>query len=110
MVDMRSVAVLGAGIAGLIAAHGLRRAGYSVTLYSDRTPEQWLTSRPTGTAARFGPALAYERELGLAHWEAQAARRVIGALTGEWWLRSVVAGALGVVGSQLRKKLLRGVR
>jgi hypothetical protein len=42
--------------------------------------------------------------------DAGAARRVIGALTGEWWLRSVVAGALGVVGSQLRKKLLRGVR
>jgi len=50
---MRPIAIVGSGIAGLVAAHGLRRAGYGVTLYSDRTPEQWLNeSRPTGTAAR----------------------------------------------------------
>ena len=67
---MREIAIVGSGIAGLIAAHGLRRAGYGVTLYSDRTPEQWLhESRPTGTAARFDLALSYERELGLNHWD-----------------------------------------
>jgi 2-polyprenyl-6-methoxyphenol hydroxylase-like FAD-dependent oxidoreductase len=72
---MRSVAVVGSGISGLLTAHGLRRAGIDVTLYSDRTAEQWLTTaRPTGTAARFAPALDYERELGLNHWEAQAPR------------------------------------
>lgn len=69
---MRSVAIIGAGIAGLLAAHGLRRAGYEVTLFSDRTPEQWLAARPTGTAARFAPALAYERELELDHWADEA--------------------------------------
>lgn len=70
---MRSIAVIGSGIAGLLTAHGLRRAGHEVTLFSDRTPEQWLReSRPTGTAARFEAALAYERELGLNHWEAKA--------------------------------------
>ncbi|MCA9689815.1 MAG: FAD-dependent oxidoreductase, partial [Myxococcales bacterium] len=69
---MRRVAVIGSGIAGLLAAHGLRRAGYEVTLYSDRTAEAWLAARPTGTAARFAPAIAYERELGLHHWEAEA--------------------------------------
>lgn len=68
---MRRIAVVGSGIAGLLTAHGLVRAGYAVTLFSDRTAEQWLRDvRPTGSAARFAPALAYERELGLAHWDA----------------------------------------
>jgi hypothetical protein len=71
---MRRVAIIGAGIAGLTTAHGLRRAGYEVTLFSDRTADQWLTGRPTGTAARFAPALAYERELGLDYWEADASK------------------------------------
>jgi 2-polyprenyl-6-methoxyphenol hydroxylase-like FAD-dependent oxidoreductase len=69
----RRIAVVGSGQAGLVAAHGLVRGGHEVTLYSDRSAEQWLHgSRPTGTAARFELALAYERELGLAHWEAVA--------------------------------------
>jgi 2-polyprenyl-6-methoxyphenol hydroxylase-like FAD-dependent oxidoreductase len=67
---MRKIAIIGSGQAGLVCAHGLRKAGHAVTLYSDRTPEAWLSqSRPTGAAARFWPALAYERELGLNHWE-----------------------------------------
>jgi hypothetical protein len=67
---MRRIAIIGAGQAGLLTAHGLLKAGYDVTLYSDRTPEQWLNeSRPTGTAGRFAPTLDYERELGLNHWE-----------------------------------------
>ena len=68
---MPRIAIIGAGIAGLLAAHGLRRSGHEITLFSDRTPEQWLQSRPTGTAARFAPALAYERSLGLDHWHAE---------------------------------------
>ena len=67
---MRKIAIIGAGIAGLVTAHDLLRHGYEVTLYSDRSPDDFLNkSRPTGTAARFGPSLAYERELGLAHWD-----------------------------------------
>ncbi|HEX2059349.1 MAG TPA: styrene monooxygenase/indole monooxygenase family protein, partial [Thermoanaerobaculia bacterium] len=67
---MRRIAIVGSGIIGLIAAYGLRKKGHAVTLYSDRTPVQWLReSRPTGTAARFELALSYERELGLNHWE-----------------------------------------
>src|SRR5436190_11549164 len=72
---VRKIAIVGSGIVGLIAAHALRRHRYDVTLYSDRTPDQWLhESRPTGTAARFEMALSYERELGLNHWDAVAPR------------------------------------
>src|SRR5205085_8949024 len=72
---MRSAAIVGSGISGLAAAHGLLRAGFRVDLYSDRTPEQWLReSRPTGTAARFDLALSYERELGLNFWDDVAPR------------------------------------
>src|SRR5215212_10638562 len=75
MEGMRNIAIVGSGIIGLIAAHGLRRRGYAVTLYSDRTADQWLhESRPTGTAARFEMAVSYERELGLNHWDAVAPR------------------------------------
>ena len=67
---MRRIAIVGSGISGLAAAHGLLQAGYSVDLYSDRTAQQWLNeSRPTGTAARFAIALSYERELGLNFWD-----------------------------------------
>jgi len=50
---MRRIAIIGSGIIGLIAAHALRKARYDVTLYSDRTADQWLReSRPTGPSAK----------------------------------------------------------
>ncbi|HEX2690150.1 MAG TPA: styrene monooxygenase/indole monooxygenase family protein [Kofleriaceae bacterium] len=61
---------MGSGQTGLLTAHDLVRAGHEVTLYSDRSAARWLHgSRPTGSPARSALALAYERELGLAHWE-----------------------------------------
>lgn len=70
---MARIAVVGAGQAGLLAGHALRKHGYEVTLYSDRTPDDFLTkARPTGVAARFDMALAYERELGLERWADEA--------------------------------------
>jgi hypothetical protein len=72
---MRKIAIIGSGQAGLVCAHGLLKAGHSVTLYSDRTPEAWLSrSKPTGVAGRFATALAYERELDLNHWDATTAK------------------------------------
>ncbi|MBN9623318.1 MAG: oxidoreductase [Actinobacteria bacterium] len=70
---MARVAIIGAGQAGLLAAHDLLRHGYDVTVYSDKTPEQFLAdARPTGNASRYDMALDYERQLGLAHWEREA--------------------------------------
>lgn len=70
---MKSIAIIGSGQAGLLAAHGLLQQGHRVTLYSERSADQWLhDARPTGTAARFTLALDYERALGLNHWEALA--------------------------------------
>ncbi len=70
---MRTIAVVGAGQAGLLAAHALKQRGYEVTLFSDKTPEHFMTAaRPTGSAARFDMALNFERELGLERWDDQA--------------------------------------
>ncbi|HYF65335.1 MAG TPA: styrene monooxygenase/indole monooxygenase family protein [Herpetosiphonaceae bacterium] len=67
---MRRIAIIGSGTAGLMAAHGLLRAGCQVDLYSERSAEQWLAnSRPTGTAVRFGLALQHQRELDLEFWD-----------------------------------------
>jgi 2-polyprenyl-6-methoxyphenol hydroxylase-like FAD-dependent oxidoreductase len=70
---MRDIAIIGAGQAGLLAGHDLLRRGFNVTLFSDKTPEDFLTkTRPTGTACRFDTALSYERELGLEMWGDEA--------------------------------------
>jgi hypothetical protein len=61
---------VGAGVAGLLTALGLRKSGHEVTLYSDRTPDDFLTKvPPTGTAARFPRSLDYDAELGVNHWD-----------------------------------------
>lgn len=69
---MPKIAIIGAGQAGLILAHALLKQGHEVSVYSDRTADQWLNeSRPTGTAYLFAESIAIEQELGLDHWSAQ---------------------------------------
>lgn len=70
---MRRVAIVGSGQAGLQLSFGLLAHGYHVSLYSDRTLDQWLNhSRPNGTAFLFDRALQYERDLGMNPWEDHA--------------------------------------
>jgi 2-polyprenyl-6-methoxyphenol hydroxylase-like FAD-dependent oxidoreductase len=66
---MRKIAIIGAGQAGCIFGYALIRRGYDVTLYSDRTPDQWLNhSAPTGSACLYAEVIDIERELGMDYW------------------------------------------
>ncbi|MHA4836448.1 styrene monooxygenase/indole monooxygenase family protein [Sphingopyxis sp. MSC1_008] len=66
---MRRISIIGSGQAGLILAHSLVGRGYDVTLYSDKTADEWLhASRPTGTAYLFAESLQIERDIGIDHW------------------------------------------
>lgn len=70
---MRCIAIVGSGQGGLQLAFGLLAKGYAVTVYSDRTSEQWLNhSRPNGTAFLFARSVQHERDLGLNFWEEAA--------------------------------------
>ena len=68
---MTKVSIIGAGTAGCIFAHALMKSdkGFEVTIYSDRTPEDWLDNvPPTGTAALYPETIDIERGLGMDHW------------------------------------------
>lgn len=65
---MAQVSIIGAGTTGLVLAYACLRDGHDVTLYSDRTAEQWLNGTPTGTAYLYGETIDVERELGMDHW------------------------------------------
>jgi hypothetical protein len=70
---MKKIAVIGAGPAGCILAYALIRNGFDVTLYSDRTPDQWLNhSKPTGSAYLYDEVIDIERLLGMDHWSHKA--------------------------------------
>ncbi|PZQ46190.1 MAG: oxidoreductase [Rhodovulum sulfidophilum] len=66
---MANVSIIGSGPAGCVLAYALLRDGHDVTLYSDRTPEDWLErSKPTGSAYLWACSIDIERELGMDHW------------------------------------------
>ncbi|MEU4766919.1 styrene monooxygenase/indole monooxygenase family protein [Actinosynnema sp. NPDC023794] len=74
---MGTIAVIGAGQAGLVLSAALLRAGWQVTLYSDRTAEEHLDDRGRPTACLFGDQVEYEADLGLDFWpEASRMRRI----------------------------------
>lgn len=66
---MPKISIIGAGPAGCVLAYALLRDGHDVTLYSDRTPDQWLNnSAPTGSAYLWGETIDIERELDMDFW------------------------------------------
>lgn len=65
---MAKVSIIGAGTTGLVLAYACLRDGHDVTLYSDRTADEWLNCKPTGTAYLYGETIDVERELGMDHW------------------------------------------
>ena len=66
---MRSIAIIGAGQAGLYLGISLLEAGYQVTLFSDRTPEAMLNSPLKAVPILLPDALKLERDLGLDFWK-----------------------------------------
>ena len=67
---MSKIAIIGSGINGMVAAHGLLAQGHKVTVYSALRAQDWLDKvPPSGTAARYSSAIELERELNLNHWE-----------------------------------------
>ncbi len=66
---MRKIAIIGSGTSGMFAAHALLQKGYDVTVYSDRTADDWLhKSAPTGTAYLYECNIMLEREIGIDYW------------------------------------------
>lgn len=60
----RKVAIIGAGLAGTTAGLGLVKAGFDVTIYSDRDRASLRNDvPPTGTAVYFGKSLEYDAEI-----------------------------------------------
>lgn len=68
-VNVRSISIIGAGPAGLILGIGLVRAGYDVTLYSDRAPEAIRSGFVPSSAGLSFAGQAVEAELGLNTWD-----------------------------------------
>lgn len=66
---MRSIAIIGAGQAGLPLAFVLKKKGYDVTLFSNRTAEQIRNGRIMSSQGMFDKALQLERKWGLNFWD-----------------------------------------
>ncbi len=66
---MRSIAIVGAGQAGLPIAFGLLDKGYDVTVVTNRTPDDVRKGKVMSSQCMFDPALQVERDLGINDWE-----------------------------------------
>ena len=64
MTTRRSVAIIGAGLAGTTAGLGLVDAGFDVTIYSDRDRESLRDKvPPTGVGVLFGKSQDWDAEI-----------------------------------------------
>lgn len=66
---MTKIGIIGAGIAGLHLAHYLQQHGVSVTLYTDRTPDEMRAARLPATSGFTGVSLLRDAALGVNHWD-----------------------------------------
>ena len=66
---MKKISIIGAGQAGLYLGISLVDAGYSVTIYTEHTPEEVLNSKIPATVVLFPDALQLEKNLGLNFWD-----------------------------------------
>ena len=70
---MKKISIIGSGTSGMLAAHGLKDRGFDVTVYSDRTADDWLNnSVPTGTAFLYESNIQIERDCGIEYWQDDA--------------------------------------
>lgn len=69
---MSRVAIVGAGQSGLLLAIALVKAGYDVSLFSDKASSEILNGWVTSSQAMFEGALQVERKHGLNFWETVA--------------------------------------
>ncbi len=70
---MRKISIIGSGTSGMLCAIALQQQEYDVTVYSDRSADDWLhRSAPTGTAFIYDSNIQIERNLGIEHWQDDA--------------------------------------
>lgn len=70
---MRSIAIIGAGQAGLQLGIGLVKRGYPVSLFTNRTAQQVLHGGIMSSQGMFNSAIKHERNLGISFWDADDA-------------------------------------
>jgi flavin-dependent dehydrogenase len=66
---VKSIGIVGAGVAGLHLGLFLRQQGIQATIYTEKTPEQQFGSRLPALVARAGHTRERERSLGINHWD-----------------------------------------
>ncbi|WP_437298502.1 styrene monooxygenase/indole monooxygenase family protein [Sorangium sp. So ce426] len=66
---MPTIAIVGAGVAGLHLALHLQKEGLDVSLYEERTPDEIRTGRLPSTVGLSLLTRERQRALGVAHWE-----------------------------------------
>lgn len=66
---MKSIGIVGAGVAGLHLGLRLQAAGVPTTLYAENSPDEIRAGRLPSLVARFAPMRARERALGIRCWD-----------------------------------------